>query len=168
MIRCIVYIWTADYITFQTNCINVTYFPTNLVYPFTLRITGIKSGNIISCRFIRWIFSNNSLKIKVTFVRKHVQVLILNSNSKFIVWFKCLIIRWISMKLFLRNTLIWVNLFSNIFPFHLLYYTRSFKPNDFKNSLFFKVSELFFTVDPLSKALQLVMLGWGLKLRLLL
>jgi len=32
-------------------------------------------------------------------------------------------------------------------------------PNDFKNSLFFKVSELLFTVDPLSIALQLVMLG---------
>jgi len=34
-----------------------------------------------------------------------------------------------------------------------------FKRNDFKNSIFFKVSELLFTVDPLSIGLQLVMLG---------
>jgi len=32
-------------------------------------------------------------------------------------------------------------------------------PNDFKNILFFKVSELLFTVDPLSMALELVLLG---------
>jgi len=36
---------------------------------------------------------------------------------------------------------------------------RIFNPNDFKNSLFFKVSELLFTVNSLSIALQLVMLG---------
>jgi len=31
----------------------VTYFPTNLVYPFTLRVTGIKSGLSTNVKYIK-------------------------------------------------------------------------------------------------------------------